>query len=423
MCAKAAWAILGITPESQPAFVDVLNTNNTMYALSQAYALATLRHDDQHTGFMVGINPFENPRKDEAGEPLPKGFETVRALNTYTDVFGAGEAEYRISPDLPWYGMWVIFNEAEDVDDIKSKQEQVAYKDCSRPFKFLNKDQKKMVEGTTKKIVVGTRKQIPVLLDFQTGRVYIQSTNKDEIGTVRSSLEDMGIKVYGLAWDFDGNANWVEDFLNKVNSKNKYEKEMSSRAEDIRRGIEIEPLEDKVMENVVQNFFAAAELDSGQWACLYPNVAIKLYEGGESVTVSNPSDAFNLLSLETLSATVYQAGVVFQELDSKFNKKGEEKQFRTNLFSFDLNQNWAIMDEGAALIRGFDIPNFKKDILKGIRKSKQEQPVSFYWNEWLRQMNLGVYTLVDNINLTLDVKGGLVPLDAETPTETNVEVE
>jgi hypothetical protein len=379
-----------------------------------------MRHDDKHLA-MVGINPFENPRKDEGGQPLGKTFETDAPDTT---VFGKGEAEFKVSPDMPWYGFWLIFNEAEDVDDIKSKQEQFSYAECSRPFKFLGKDQKKAVEAMANPLNVGTRKQIPVLLDFKSGRVYIQSTNKDEIGTVRSTLEDMGIVVYGLTWNFDGDANWVENFLNKVNGKNKYAKEMQARAEDIRRGLDIEPLEDKTMEAVVSNFFAASELDSGQWACLYPNVAIKLYEGGESVTVSNPSDAFNLLSLgSTWNSTVYQSGVVFQELDSKFNKKGEEKQYRTNLFSFDLNQNWALMDEGAALIRGFDIPNFKKEILRNIKKSKTEQPISFYWSEWVRQMNLGIFTLVDNINLTLDVKGGLMPLDAEVPSEKEVEVE
>ena len=418
MFTKAAWAIYGITPESHQAFLDVVNNVNTMYAVSQAFSLATMRNDDTHIA-MVGINPFENPRKDEQGQPLGKDFETAAPDTT---VFGKGEEEFRISPDLPWYGFWMIFNEAEDVDDIKSKQEQFSYSECSRPFKFLNKDQKKGVVEMAKPLNVGTRKQFPVLLDFQTGRVYIASTNKDEIAAVRDSLDDMGVGVYGLAWDF-GDPDWAERFLNKVNMKNKFAKEMSARAEDIRRGIDIEPLEDRVTENIVSNFFALSELDSGLWAGLYPNTAIKLYDGGDSVTVSNPSDAYNLLSLGgTWNATVYQSGVVFQELDIKITKKGEEKFTRTNLFSFDLNQNWALMDEEAALIRGFDIPTFKKDILRNIKKSKQEQPVSFYWSEWLRLMNLGVYTLEDNIRLTLEIKeGGLVPFNVEK--ETTVEAQ
>lgn len=418
MFTKSAWAIIGITPETQKAFVNTLNDVSHMYALSQAFALATIRHDDKHAS-MLGINPFETPRKDEQAPPLGKGFEAAAPV---LEAFGLNEDEFKISPDMPWYGFWIIFNEGEDVDDIKSKQEQFAYSEYSRPFKFLGKDMKKAVEAMASPLNVGTRKQVPVLIDFKSGRVYIQSTNKDEIDAVRSTLEDMGVQSHALAWDFDGDANWVENFLNKVNSKNKFGKEMQSRAEDTRRGLDIEPLDDKVLENIVSNFFALSELDTGQWAGLYPNVAIKLYEGGDAVTVSNVSDAVNLLTLGgTWDARVYQSGVVFQELDSKFNKKGEEKQFRTNLYSFDLNQNWAITDDGVALIRGFDIPNFKKDILKAIRKSKQEQPISFYWSEYLRQMNAGIYTLVDNINLTLDVKGGLVVID--TPTQAEVEVE
>ncbi|VVB53146.1 Uncharacterised protein [uncultured archaeon] len=418
MFAKGAWAIFGIKPESLETFQRSLNNVDLMYGLSQAYAVAVLRYDDKQGGMMVGINPFENPRKDEAGQPLGADHQTAVPDTT---LFGKGEEEFRINPDLPWYGMWVVFNEAEDVDDIKSKREQASYTDASRPFKFVGKDQKKAIEAAVQPTNVGTRKQFPILLDFQTGRVYIFSTNKDEVATVRHLLEeDLGIEVFGLMWDFD-DADWVERFLNKVQSKNKFNKEMTARAEDVRRGLDIEPLEDKVKESVVSNFFACSELDTGQWAALFPNALLKLYEGGEPVTVSNPSDAFNLLSLGgTWDARVYQSGVLFQELDSRINKKGDEKQFRHDLYAFDLNQNWALMDEGAVLVRGFDIPNFKKDILKGIRKSKQEQPVSFYWSEWLRQMNLGIFTLVDNVNLTLDVKGGLVNLDID-PKETEIE--
>jgi hypothetical protein len=410
MFAKGAWAIFGIKPESEKAFVDTINKPQSMYALSQAYALATLRFDEKHGGVgMIGINPFENPRKDEMGKTVLNADYGV--ANPDRTLFGIGEEEFRLHPDMPWYGFWIVFNEPEDVDDIKSKQEQAAYNTYSRPFKFLNKDAKKDAETQAKPNNVGTRKQVPILLDFKVGRVYIASTNKDEIATVRTSLEDLGVVVHGLAWDF-GDPDWVEAFLDKVVSKNKYVKEMSARAEDIRRGLDIEPLEDKVMERVVQDFFALSELDSGLWAGLFPNAAVKLYGGGEPVTVSNPSDVFNLLSLGgTWDARVYQSGVVLQELDTRFTKKGEEKFVRTDLFAFDLNQNWALLDEGAAVIRGFDIPNFKKDILKAIRKSKQENPVSFYWAEWLRQMNMGIYALIDNINLTLEVKGGLVALN------------
>jgi uncharacterized protein with GYD domain len=377
MFTKSTWAILGITPDSEAAFITTLNSIPAMYAFSQAFTMAAMRYDEKKTN-MIGINPFENPRKDEAGKFLGKDFESAAPDTT---AFGKGEEEFRLNPDMPWFGFWFIINEAEDVDDIKSKQEQLAYAEYSRPFKFLGKDQKKSVEEAAKPLNVGTRKQFPVLLDFKSGRAYIASTNKDEIASVRSTLEAMGVKVHGLMWSFGDDPNWVELFLNKINDKNKFSMAMASRADDIRKGLDIEPMNDSMKENIVKNYFALSELDSGQWAGLYPNTAIKLYGGGESVTVSNPSDAFNLLQLgddsQEFSPTVYQSGVVFQELDLKVTKNGE-KQIRINLFSFDLNQNWNLMEEGVALIRGFDIPNFKKDILKNIRKSKQEQPVSRY---------------------------------------------
>ncbi len=400
MFAKGAWAILGVTPESEKTFLDAVNASDKMHALSQANAVATLLQ--KPGGPMMGVNPFANPRKDELGDPLAAAY-----AGTAPDpaLFGIGEKEFRISPDMPWYGFWVVFNEGDDVDDIKSKREQLAYSEFSRPVKLLGKDQKKHVEEMTKPRNVGTRKQFPVLLDFASGRAYVASVNKEEVGQVRALLDDMGVAVHDLAWDF-GERDWAEAFLNKALGKNKFHEQMESRANDIRRGIDIQPDEDPATERILKNFFALSELDSGQWAGLFPDAAIKLYEGGTPVTASDPSDAFNLLNLHNnWGVRVQQAGVVFQELDSKFNKKGEEKQFRTDLFVFDLNQSWELPDEGAAVIRGFDAPGLKKTILKALRQSKQEQPVAFYWAEWLRALNEGIHVLVDNVNLTLGKKG------------------
>lgn len=422
MFTKGQWAVVGISEGSQKAFEDILKNQETLYHLSQAYAEATIRHADKPTGLVIGINPFAEPRRDENGSPLGKGFESMHASST--NIYGSTPAEFSLNADMPWYGFWVVFNEPDDVDDEKSKLEHLSYVNCSRPFKFLAKDQKEGVKAALLTHPVGTRKQFPVLLDFSGqstwahGRVYMETTNKEEITLVRMLLNDLGVNTLDMTWDF-GDADWAEHFLNKINEKNKFVKEMQSRAEDIRRGIDIEPFEDKNVEKIVKNFFALSELDSGQWAGLFPNTAIKLYDGGEPVTVSNPSDAFNLLTLGgTWNATVRTAGVAFQELDSRFTKGGEEKQVRTDIFAFDLSNTWINVDAGAALIRGFEVPTFKRTILKSIRKSKHEQPVSFYWSEWVRHLNAGIHILEDNVRLTLDLKkGGLIVATHEVTEE------
>jgi hypothetical protein len=117
---------------------------------------------------------------------------------------------------------------------------------------------------------------------------------------------------------------------------------------------------------------------------------------------------------------------MFQEMDSRFVKKtGEEKLVRTDLFSFDLNEGWAISDLSVAAIRGFDIPNFKKEIKHQLRKTKSEYPIAYYWSEWLRQMNDGVHTFADNVIATLckgtlKYDGGLVSFGENTEKKVQV---
>lgn len=277
--AKGTWAILGIEPESHDSFLKTLDNAGCIYAFSQAYTLAEMRENPK-LSLTTGINPFENPRKDEQGPPLGDDFKDDNAIAAYNPdhaVFGVGD-EFRISSEQHWYGLWFVFNEAEDVDDIKSKQEQFAYTECSRPFKFLAKEQRKAVAEAAKPLNAGTRKQIPALLDFESGRVYIASTNADEVSACRSVLEAMGVAIHGLAWNF-GDPEWAETFLNKVQSMNKFTTPMDDRASAIRThaGYDVEPFEDKAVEAVVKKFFALSELDTGLWTGLFPTADSALW--------------------------------------------------------------------------------------------------------------------------------------------------
>ena len=53
--------------------------------------------------------------------------------------------------------------------------------------------------------------------------------------------------------------------------------------------------------------------------------------------------------------------MVFQNLDSKFGQRtDEEVKFRADLFTIDINDKANISDAGAAALRGFDIPQYRK---------------------------------------------------------------
>jgi len=219
---------------------------------------------------------------------------------------------------------------------------------------------------------------------------------------------------------------WITKFLNSTVGTRLYADQINKRANDKRTftGAEVEPFEDPTIERIVDKHFAVVDPGTGLQYALSPTATVTLYPGGSPITVSDPSDLINLFAYH-VKAVLDTAHLIFQEVETKETKKGT-KTFRTDLFSFDLNQNVILWDAGAALIRGFDVPNFKRSVIKEIRKTKQEMPISFYWSEWLRQMNEGVHTFSDNLATALGIdrtgEFGLVQCSGGV-TETAITVE
>lgn len=388
MFARGSWAIFGIKSDSEEAFVKTLDDYSSV---SQALAVQKAKNDSLPT---YGINPYSYPRFDEGS--LDQGVTS--------DTF-------KLSDHV--YGFWFCLNGFEDVTDPKSKQEALSYEHAGKPFKFLKKEEKTHIESLVQASAVASRKQFPVLIDFAEERVYVETTKPEEIGDLRRLLEIIGAVPYNLTWNF-GDPNWPFQFLTKVNEGNKYHKEMKARADELSRfqPTEVEKLDDKMVESIVSGYFAMSELETGQWAGLSTPAKIRLFATTEPSTESAVSTAFTLLGLVD-TANITAAAVVFQNLDSKFNKKGEEKQYRTDLFTLDINDKVVISDAGAAALRGFDLPQYKKD-MKRLAKSG-EVPIKVYWFDWLIAMKNAVHFFVDNVTETLHIDKtlGLKAYEAE----------
>jgi hypothetical protein len=383
MFARGSWAIYGVKPDSESVFVKALDD---FAAVSQAKAVLQAKADSLPT---YGINPYEYPRFDEDNLDL--------------DVTSGN---FRLGDHV--YGFWFCLNGFEDVTDPKSKQEGLAYANAGKPFKFLKKEEKAHVDSLVQASAVISRKQFPVLIDFVGERIYVENTSAEEIGEVRRLMEIMGVTQYNVGWNF-GDPNWVGRFLNAVNEGNKFHKAMHDRAEELRRfrPDEIEKLEDKMLESIVSGYFAMSELETGQWAGLSTPAKIRLFSAAEPSTEASVSTAFTLLELVD-TAQVASASVVFQNLDSRFNKKNEEKQYRTDLFTIDINDKINISDAGAAALRGFDLPQYKKDMKKLAKAG--DVPIQVYWMDWLIAMKNAIAFFADNVTETLkiDKKLGLL---------------
>jgi len=420
--------------------------NLTLFCVSQLKASLTTKFQNKAT---VGINPFASPRLDETlvdplilqtvaklldpvnSQPSSDSLPGKGLIEQLVDFYGANEAAFKIGQDdqSHYYGFWAVFNDFDDVNDVPSKKEGLAYASVSRPYKFLNKDEKSGVDSFVQATNVLTRKQFPVLIDFIEGRVYAATTSVEEVGWVQSLIEALGGECFGLYWDFD-NVNFPSLFLNAVRcgTKPTFSSAMGTRASELTRFTkkELVKLDDKIMEKIVSNFFAITELDTSRWAALKGPSKIKLSATSDPITCTGPSEAFALLGLvapweNSLPAA---ATVVFQSLTSKF-KKDVEYPVRSDLFQLVLDDNMNLQDAGAALLKGFDVPSFKREVMRQIKDSKSELPIAQYWDAWLRVMRSAIAMFIDDMTETLKVdkkEFGLNKYESEGTTEEVVNV-
>jgi hypothetical protein len=136
--------------------------------------------------------------------------------------------------------------------------------------------------------------------------------------------------------------------------------------------------------------------------------------------VKGPTSATTLLGM-TNDAQLVSGSVTIQERITTFNKKGEERTFRKDLLSLDVNDQINLTDVGAAMLRGFDIPAYKKDIQREIRKTKQVPSIDEFWSSWLHQVSNAVRTIEasfrDILEINGDEKAGILPMHVPSTEE------
>jgi hypothetical protein len=433
MFGRSNFAIVGLEPESLTNFQ--VNLNNKLALLQQSqYAASIVNRALGET--TVGINPFGSPRKDETvvkGESAetpndgvlllmttPEGEERVldpAILEEATKYFGASEDEYSLGNGK--YGFWVVINDQKDISHPASKKEQQAYSTFARPFKYLGKEDKGAVEAAVQVTAVTKRDQFPVIADFQHGRVYIEATSPDSIMAAREILSLLGATTFGLRWDFK-TPTWITEFFSYIQENTHFTTEMQTRAEELTRfrPDEVMKLDDKMMEKIVTNFFSLSELGTGLWAGLSTPSRIKLHTTGEPISTSGVSSAFELLHKYD-DAVVISAPVVFQELAVYTNKQGVEKQARYDLFTIDINDGINQQEVGAAMLKGFDLPRFKREVKKAM-KVKNELTVAEFWSMWVQGMHDAILTFIENMTEALELEKGYGLTRLEEMEETEV---
>jgi len=160
-------------------------------------------------------------------------------------------------------------------------------------------------------------------------------------------------------------------------------------------------------------------LETELWAGLTTPARVRIHKVIDPVGVSSPSVAFSLLNMSN-DAEVASASVVFQELIIKNTKDGE-KTIRKDVFTIDINDNANLQEAGAAMLRGFDLPQFKREVKIAI-KAKGRLTIKDFWYMWLEGLNTGVLEFVDNVTSTLGIekKYGLVVPEVGSGEEVEV---
>ncbi|HEX4164187.1 MAG TPA: hypothetical protein VHZ55_01830 [Bryobacteraceae bacterium] len=434
MFGRGNWAIVGLAKDSLETFKTNLEDRALMLAASQLAALAITRHSRVDS---LGINPFSAPRLDEQHtlgsdqeqELARFGVSKQEAGSQYalpteileSESYGVYEQAFQLHASLPWYGLWAVSNQWKDVSDLASVKEQHSYAVLDRPYKFLQAIDKRSVDGETRGITAAMRKQFPVLLDFNEGRVYIESSSKKVIYAVTELLKRLGAEILPIAWTFS-HSNWPAEILNKLYAATHFQNDFQKRADEASRfkASEIEKLDDKELESIVANYFSMTELPNEVWAGVSTPAQVRLHSSSQPIAVKAPTNATTLLGM-TSDACLFSGSITFQERISTRNKKGEERTFRKDLLNVDVNDQINLTEVGAAMLRGFDIPAFRKDIQREIRHTKQVPSIEEFWSSWLHQMSSATRTIEASfreiLELDGDEKAGILPMHAHLNEE------
>ena len=426
MFGRGNWAIVGLTKESLEAFKTSLEDQTLMAASSQMAASAVAR---QYGSDALGVNPFSAPRLDE-DQTIAADLQAELARYAITvqeegssdslpaeilagEGYGFTAERFQLHPTMPWYGLWAVLNEWKKPSDLPSIKEQCSYVSLERPYRFLQATDKKTVDQVTIGATTLARKQVPVLLDFGEGRIYIENTNKKLIYRIIVRLNQLGVETFPVAWTYR-HPRWTEEILNRLYERTHYQDDFVKRAEEAKRfkASEIEKLEDRELEAIVANYFSMTQLSSDYWVGISGPAQIRLHDTTPAVGVKAPTTATTLLHM-TSGAGIVSGALTFQECISTTGKDGGERTYRRDLLRINLDDRINLSDVGAAMLRGFDLSAHRKDILREIRQTKQVPSLPQFWGNWLHELSNAVRTIEGAFREILDVDGnqeaGILP--------------
>jgi hypothetical protein len=431
---RGNWAIVGLVKESLDAFKTNLEDRLRMIAVSQLAASAITRHLNTDT---LGINPFSAPRLDEqqsmaldherhlvqyaTTKQEQRSEETLPPEVIEDEGYAFGPEQFQLHPSMDWFGLWAVANQWKDISDLTSIKEQHSYEALDRPYKFLQATDRKNVDKDIRGATAAVRKQFPVLLDFNEGRVYIENTNQKTLYLVKEVLRQLGAEIVAVGWTYN-RPDWPSEILSLLYESSHYISDFQKRADETTRfrAKEIEKLEDRELESIVSKYFSMSQLSNELWVGISTPAHIRLHLTSQPIAVKASTTATTLLGM-TNDARVFSGSIRFQDRIKAESKKGREITFRKDLVDLLINDQINLTEAGAAMLRSFDLPAFRKDIQREIRKTKEVPSIEQFWSMWLHEMSNAVRTIEASfreiLNLDGNEAGGILPMRAPVEEE------
>ncbi len=430
MFSKGTWTVFSIDSE-EAAFRAKLNSDGFKHMPVMARSLSMASK-----GHALGIAPYSEPRLGDVEEALfegatePVSIDTLLAslssrewtynetTNTLSDTHGSLDLTENMlwdgDPDN-WkiddgvYGFWFIEFDWEDVHDMNSKKEALAYSYGS-PFKFQPSEIKKQITESVEDPSTITRKQYQVVVDFNLKRVWVNTSSKNVISDLALMMDsfDTELKDFRPETEYGMGPQWTETFLRQLVDKSLYRDEFNARAAEISlHGVQgVEPNPSVAMEKILKNYFAFSPMDDGnteEFLAFGGPLSVRLAPTvASTVALKTPYEATELLNDDNQSLLLSSAPMTFCRLFDRTTKDGS-KLVLVKEFTVEVTSNTVISECPGFVFKGINLENFKQTIKKYLKENNEALSIKGYWQLWYYGMNASLFRY---LNLVKEVMEG-----------------
>jgi hypothetical protein len=299
------------------------------------------------------------------------------------------------------FALWFTLLKEIPNQDKNVLKEHLSYENFTKPSKFLDKEQKEelttLISQEPRAI---ERLAAPILVDFQRGLLWVNSTSKPLLEELRQFLDFLKIGNFSLGLDF-GRATWAQELLDKLQKGEVYRDDFQERAREVRSAGHpnmVTPNEVPLKEKILKKFYSCDEHD-GYHLFLGPPAKIHLGNIVSSVGVATPWDATDLLNH---GGVVSQTRLIVAELEKSFN----------SMMSIDLGHSFSI-DPGYLLLKGLEGFDLKRD-LSDTNSAQGRLKISDYWAVAHASNTTCLFRFIDLVKEYLGLEHGtLKQLDSE----------